>query len=300
MYAITISPCKDGFWKAALVVLLIAVFTEVKGQLRPLSATHYFNGYLQNPALAGLDPLWHVNMGLRQQFPAFRGAPQTQAITLDKGFTEKSGVGIRFANDKAGVLGEMYIGASYAYHLPLAQAQYLDFGLLLSVSDYRLNKQGISGDLNDPDLVAVDNRKPQVDSEFGIAYRSPSATLQAILPKLVSQMGRRTEAVDYTWLVASASYRWVTSNAVIEPKVFYRSVKGYTDLVDVSTQVTFNSSTGNDLGIFGTYHSARYATLGFSLDYAESFKFMVGYTIGTTATSRISAGELEVGLGLAF
>ncbi|WP_262249090.1 PorP/SprF family type IX secretion system membrane protein [Parapedobacter soli] len=281
-----------------LVVLLTCISAPTVAQLRPMGATYYFNEYLLNPAMAGTQRAVKLTAGTRTQFPRFDGFPQGQAISFDYGFTEKSGVGIQYQHDRAGLISESNGAVAYAFHLPVSTNAVLGFGLAGKLVSHRLALNRVSGDLTDPEITAANDRRAAFDSDFGLALRTPRVSLQFVMANMVSQFATEVKQADYVWMVASAGYRFNHSWGTTEPKVVYRGVKAYRDLVDAGLKVDFSSTTPNRFNVFGLYHSSQHATAGFGLTHSNSFQFFVSYSWATSAINRMTTGDMEIGLAL--
>lgn len=286
---------KYGF---LMVIGLLSTYNSI-AQLKPLNVAYYANEFIINPAMAGREQLLIASIGFRQQLSSITGAPQTQFITADYGFDTKSGIGLKVYSDKAGLLRETSVAATYAYHLPLGHENHLNFGVSATFTNNRLNHNLLSGDSDDPDAIDVNRRDTYIDSDFGIAYTSATLTLQAAFPNMIANLKKGKEAeIDYALFFAAASYQFTTATGKVEPKLVYRGIKGFNNILDVATNFTFQSSTKNRLNIMGVYHSSRNATFGFGITHNDSFTFNSSYTMGTSQMRNYTIGDLE--LGIAF
>ncbi|RZL50077.1 MAG: type IX secretion system membrane protein PorP/SprF [Pedobacter sp.] len=288
-----------------IVLTLLATITcllnsnKSSAQLKPANAIYYFNEFLINPSMAGKEEAFSASLGYRQQLSSFAGAPQNQFLAVDYGFDSKSGVGLKINNDKAGLLRQTTISATYAYHLPINELDRLSFGISATLTNDRLNESAINGDPNDPDVADVNQRKTYVDSDFGMTYRGKALKIQAVFPNMIASLkdSRNTEA-NYALFFSAISYRIETDLGVIEPKVAFRGIKGFKNIVDVGTNLQFKSTTKNQFNIMGLYHSSKNATIGFGINFNDRYAFNGSYTLGTTQLQGYSTGDFEIGLGL--
>ena len=281
-----------------VVISLIATYNTL-AQLKPVNAAYYANEFLMNPAMAGREELLNASIGFRQQLSSITGAPQTQFLTADYGFDAKSGVGLKVYSDKAGLLRETSVAATYAYHLPLGDESHLNFGIAATFTNNRLNHNLLNGDMDDPDAMDVNRRNTYIDSDFGLAYTSAATTLQAVFPNMVANLKKDKAAeVDHSLFFAAASYRFITDAGKIEPKLVYRGIKGFKNIVDVATNFSFQSGTKNQLNIMGIYHSSKNATFGFGITHNDHFSFNSSYTMGSSQIRSYTIGDLEIGIAL--
>ena len=291
-----------GKWNKFGIAMLIALFSvnnKTLAQLKPANAVYYFNEYLINPAMAGKEQVLKASVGYRQQLSSFAGAPQNQFLAVDYGFDGKSGIGLKFNNDKAGLLRQTSAALTYAYHLPLNEVDRLSFGLSGTFTNDRLNEGSLIGDINDPDAMDVNQRKTYFDSDFGIAYRNKQLTIQAVFPNMIATLknNRETEA-DYSTFFTAVSYQFETDLGLLEPKLTYRGIKGFKNVLDVGTNFLFQSNTKNQFNLMGFYHSSKSATIGFGMTFNSRYSFIGSYSINTTQLQNYSNGDFEIGIAL--
>ena len=110
-------------YKVIIVLIMITainlVWNKLYAQLSPFGSAYFQNRYINNPAYAGLNKGFDLAGAFKQQFSSLPGTPQMQSVTIENGFDEKSGLGMKFYNDKAGVLRYTTLSLTYAYHLQL-------------------------------------------------------------------------------------------------------------------------------------------------------------------------------------
>ncbi|MFD0941554.1 PorP/SprF family type IX secretion system membrane protein [Pedobacter boryungensis] len=292
--------------KNIIVILLTVPFLwavnsqKVKAQLNPLGMLYYSNQYLGNPAMAGVDEGLNINLGHRQQWSGVPGAPSTQALTAEYG-KNKVGLGLNLNNDVAGLLKRTRVAATYAYHLPLSDSQKLHFGISLGMMYERVENEMIDGDPTDASLGKFARKENYFDGDFGVAYTSNGLTIQGAIPNLQQFIKKETnfKSVDKSTFLTAVSYYWTLdpqNNASLEPKVTFRGVKGYHNIVDVGVNLGL---VEDKVSIIGIYHSSKSATFGLGSTY-KSFFLMGMYTTETAALRSYVNGEFELSLGYKF
>ncbi len=288
----------DGhLFSISVMVLLLMLSQQVVAQLKPVNASYFINEYVMNPAMAGTEKVFKANIGFRQQLSSFEGAPQTQFLTADYGFDTKSGVGFKLYSDKAGLLKETTIGISYAYHLPLNGQDHLNFGISGTMSNNKLSAGAIKGNLNDPDALDVNQRKTYIDSDFGISYSSEKLNVQAVFPNMFATInGSRVNESDYLLFFSAISYKIETTLGNLEPKLAFRGVKGFKNIVDFGANMSLHSSTENAISLVAIYHSSKNLSFGFDFVFNNKFGFNTSYTVATSQLNNYTLGDLEVGL----
>lgn len=283
-----------------LMVLFVVLF-HVSGsaQLRPVNAIYYFNEYLINPAMAGKEQVFKGNLGYRKQLSSFENAPQTQFLAADYGFDAKSGVGLKIFNDQAGLLKETAVTATYAYHLALTEEKKLSFGLSGSYITKSLNSSDFNGDLDDPDVLDLEQRKGVFDSDFGIAYSSETFNIQLAFPNMIHTLkNEESNGVNYATFFSAISYKLETELGILEPKLAFRGIKGMDGIVDFGANFTLNSTKASQFNIMALYHSSKNATLGANILFNNRFSFNVSYSVGTSQLNSYSNGDFELGFGI--
>jgi len=280
----------------AAFVLGLATFnvTTVKAQLNPLASQYFQNQYLFNPAMAGLNKGLNINLAYSKQGYGIDGAQTTQAVSADYQM-DKVGLGVNVYNQFAGVFRNTRAMLTYAYHLPLAgNDQKLSFGLSAGVVNNHINIGDVYGDQSDPTLANYNsNKATSVDGDFGIAYTDSKLTVQGTLPNLKSLFKDNGSTAEREVFFTAVSYKlFDPANVSLEPKVAYRQVKGFTNIVDAGANLSFN----NDLFILqGLYHSSKSATFGVGYNMA-GYALTAYYTTNTSTLSAYSNGDFEVSL----
>jgi type IX secretion system PorP/SprF family membrane protein len=285
-------------------ILLICCMVKVKAQLAPLGATYFQNQYLNNPAYAGLEDGLRLDLGFRQQWSSIPGAPKMQVVTADYSLTEKAGIGINFYNDEAGLFKRTRLMGSYAYHLPLnANGSKLNFGVSLGYLDELVDYSRLDGDANDLTVNNFNQRQQYIDGDFGVAYTSSTLNIQATAPNLRNTFGADKNAqqeVDEARYFFAASYKLLLPkswDAAIEPKICYRAIKGYKDILDVGANLTL---ANNKVSITGFYHSSESATVGLGAKMTKNLEIMGLYTSNTAELNGQANGNFEVNLKISL
>lgn len=280
------------------MLLITSAFVESRAQLNPMSAVYYQNQYLGNPAMAGLKQQLTLSAGLRSQFSTMPGMPFSQFVTADYGFADKVALGLQVNNDRAGLLKRTRASASFAYHLPLDQgSRRLSFGLSASFADEDINLADLKGDMDDMDVYNVNQRKTYLDADFGMAYSSNRLQIQGAVSNMKRLLKKDAyQAADMPVFFTAISYKVPTNFATVEPKVVYRGIKGYDNIVDAGVNLEFNSPTVNKINLLGLYHSTGSATFGIGVNWNNKLIINGMYTTNTSALKGYTAGDYEIGI----
>lgn len=262
------------------------------------SATQYFqNQYLANPAMAGIDTGLHINASYRHQWSGVDGSPITKFASADYRVNDRVGVGFHIFNDVAGLINRTRAGLTYAYRIPLGQQQQqLSFGLSVVWNVERLNVKDVNGDASDPSIGAFNRRDNYFEAEYGMAYTDGHLNVQAALPNVRSLFTGDNKSVDGgNIFFTAASYKFTPeSDAItaIEPKLCYRGVRGYDNILDAGLNVSFLNNVAN---VMAMYHTSKSFTAGIGVNIMQTVGIQAMYTSQTGGISTYVNGVYEVG-----
>jgi len=290
-----------------IIAIVIALITTSNAfsQLNPMGSMYYLNPYLANPAFAGIEQGWELNGSYKAQWTAIDGAPSMQSVSATYGTPNKKvGLGLSFYNESASVIRRTSFKGSYAYHLPLNnQTSFIDFGLSVGIMDEWIDFAKVRGDLSDQSLYNFNERKIYFDGDFGITFRNKNLTIQGALPNLKRLLDKdiRRNVTDRSLYMASIGYKFINNNgsalASVEPRVAYRGVENYKDILDVGINTQF---FGNNLLLSGIYHSTNSVTFGAGTTYKNKLSILCQYTTNTKDLQTYSNGEFEIALKYNF
>lgn len=262
------------------------------------SATRYFqNQYLSNPAMAGVDTGLRLNAAYRRQWNGIDGAPVTKFFSADGRAVGRVGLGLNIFNDVAGLINRTRAGLTYAYHLPLNnQNHQLHFGLSLAFNAQRIDYKNLNGDPMDPSVGEFNRRDDYFEGEYGMAYTNTHLTLQASLPNIRSVFEGDDKAVNGGGVFfTAASYRFAIDDAItsIEPKICYRGVKGYNNIIDAGVNVSMLDNVAN---VMAMYHTSKSFTAGLGLKILKLASIQAMYTTQTGGIKTYVDGTFEIGV----
>ncbi|WP_377047728.1 PorP/SprF family type IX secretion system membrane protein [Rufibacter quisquiliarum] len=277
---------------------------EALAQINPLGTMYFQNQYLGNPAMAGLDNGWKLNLAYRQQWNSFPGTPKTQSLTAEYGFGGNVGVGLKVQNTKAGLLRHTSAVGTYAYHLPVNEGQQLHFGLSVGVTNQRISNSDVVGENSDPSVSRFNDQSVELDGDFGLAFTTGKLTVQGALLGMRNYLANdpnEVEVINYPTFFTAVSYRFnVTAGGQaigIEPKIAYRGMKETDNILDAGANLSF---LYNAFNVFGLYHSNQEATFGFSVGYKSRLAFTGIYTTAPSDMKDYASGGFELGLKFAL
>ncbi|MBC9929207.1 PorP/SprF family type IX secretion system membrane protein [Chitinophaga qingshengii] len=272
--------------------------SDVPALLEPSGTQYFQNAYLANAAMAGIDTGLHINAAYRRQAKQMTGAPETRFLTVDGLLGKRVGAGLNVMNDVAGLINRTRVAMSYAYHLPIGkEGQQLHFGLSLAMNFQRLDLSHLNGDPNDPTVGAFNRRDNYFEGEYGMAYTNGALTVQAALPNIRSMFTNDKTVNGGTIFYSAAEYRFAFEGALesITPKVCYRGVRGYNNILDIGVNAAF---LDNVLNVMALYHSSRSFTAGFGVDVKKTVLIQALYHAQTGGYNTYNNGTYEIGAGI--
>lgn len=288
--------------KRYMMALLISGlgFGTASAQLAPLGAMYFQNQYLNNPAFAGKHQGLELDLGYRQQWSSMPGSPKIQSLTGSYAMTSRAGLGLNIYNDQTGLYKRTRIMGTYAYHLPLsAGSDKLSFGVSVGLMDERVDYNILDGDLDDPSTRNFNQRDKYLDGDFGVAYTSDKLNVQASMPNLRNTLGFNKDddrVVNEARYFVAASYKLRLSEnqgVGLEPKVSFRSVRGFDNIFDMGANFTF---VEDKIGLMGMYHTNKSTSFGFIAKVSKTFDLMGVYTSNTAALAGQTNGSFEVNM----
>ncbi|WP_207510394.1 PorP/SprF family type IX secretion system membrane protein [Longitalea luteola] len=272
--------------------------SNATGLLNPSGTMFFQNQYLGNAAMAGIDSGLHLNAAHRRQWQnSIDGAPVTTFFSADVNTGNRGGAGLNVMSDVAGLINRTRLALSYAYHMPLSSTrnQFLHFGMSLSFNFQRIDMSKIDGDINDPALLAYNARDNYFEGDFGMAYTDEHWNVQAALPNIRAMFTGINRGINGGTLVYSAaSYKFKNEGAVstIEPKVAYRNIRGFDDIIDAGVNVSFLDDVAN---VMAMYHTSKSFTAGIGVNIKKTAVIQLMYTTQTGGIRSHVDGSYEVG-----
>jgi len=272
--------------------IAVCTVTSIKAQVNPFGSQYFQNQYLFNPAMAGLNAGFNINLAYSKQGIGVDGSQNMQSVTAEYQL-QKVGLGLAVLNDYSGLFRTSRAVVTYAYHIQLGgDNQKLNFGLSGGFVDQHIQSGDIIGSQNDPSVANFNNNPIYFDGDFGVSYTSNKLTLQAALPdiKTVSSANNTAEREVF---FTSASYKLGDpADMSLEPKLVFRQVRGFDKIVDAGANLAFDD---NAFSLQGMYHSSNSATFGFGLNKA-SYSILAFYSTSTSALNAYNNGDVELSL----
>lgn len=278
--------------------MLLLLGTGASAQISPLGAQYFQNRYLANPAMAGAEQGFRLNVGYRVQGGNMPGSPKTTSVSTDYR-KNKVGLGLSLYKEQSGLLDQTKFVGTYAYHLPLSDdSKQIHFGISVGAFSERLNLQALQGSANDQTALQFNDRPTRLDGDFGFAYTDEQLTVEGALSSLRQQMGsEEKDYVGYNTFYAAASYGMSLKGMQLTPKVAYRGINGYKNLLDAGFEALVLE---RQVGVTAFYHSNNSFSAGLNYEHKQQLRFMFLYTSGTSAVQNYTNDMFELGMQINF
>jgi len=284
-----------------LLILLTLTAFSLKAQQLPLLSQYMFNGFLVNPAVAGVDGYTSITLTAREQWLGLVDAPKTEIIAFQsrlytanhvkrtksvwRNFTKplrngKVGIGGYLYNDKNGLIDRTGGQFTYAYHIRLQSSQ-LSFGVSATMYQFSIDKNKINLESNQDALVNTSDLNMFIpDFNFGVYYSTKNYYAGFSISQLAqSSMQLSNENASkyklYRHYYLTGGYKVdVNDDIVIVPSILIKSTNQLASQVDISGKIYFRDDyyaglsfrTGSAFVIMGGVTVDKF-TFGYAFDY---------------------------------
>lgn len=294
--------------KKLIITLSIAVSGLLsQAQQVPLLSHYYYNQFVWNPALAGVQNYGQAYLIYRNQWNRIPGAPETKAVTLDGPLKSKNvGLGANLYQDNAGIFSRTGGMISYAYGINFSENSKLRLGMGLGFIDNRLSLgDALIKHPNDPYLQINNNNKTGFDANFGVNYNFKDLNIGVSIPQVLALDIKYDQpagdivykSVRHYQINASYIIRAMEDKLKITPTAFVRVTPNTPGVqYDVSAVASYR-----DFIWGGVMYRSQYAVaLMAGTRLAKQFVLGYAYDLPTNAYKTYMRGAHEVMLGFQF
>jgi type IX secretion system PorP/SprF family membrane protein len=289
-----------------IIVIWLLCLTKVSAQQISMYSLYYWNDYVINPAFTGIKNTPRIQLGYRNQWSGFQGAPKTYTVGGHTGFEkQKMGLGgMFFMDDQGGAIRQNGFLLNYSYQLKLNQNSGLSFGISGILNQYAFNGSGISN-IN-PDATLQSNvTQLAPDMNFGIVYHLNNklfiglAANQLVQSRL-SKFNNSSLILSKNQLIRhynlSASYLTKVNDKLgIEPYALLRTTFIKAPQAELGGKVTYN-----DLIFGGLSYRTNESIIGMLGMYYHNFMLAYSYDFTITAIRTYTSGSHEILLAYQF
>lgn len=293
-----------------LTLLAILIASSVFAQQVPMYSHYYFNRFMYNPAITGLEDYGQAFLIYRDQWNQIPDAPTTKALTIDGPLKNKAvGIGVSLFRDNAAQFNTTGGQIAYRYGLKLAKDHILNLGLSLGFLDNRIDWAGIMAKHpTDPVILTQAAPKTGFDATFGMHYSFKKLGIGFSVPQVLGNSLRYDNVGDPTieWninyglvrhFIGTLRYSFDLNEEIkFEPIAMVRAIPGAPLQYDVNAM--FNYKDLFWLG--GMYRSQYSATVSTAVALAQQFILGYSYDIAVHSNRQYTRGANEVMIGYRF
>lgn len=283
-----------------IVVFVMIGLKPVLAQQQTVYSSYLLNQYLYNPAYAGVHQGTELNLGYRNQWVGFDGAPKSFLAsaygTLKK--HPNMNVGGYVTTDKIGLLQRTTFGGTYTYHLKINKKADINFGLGLGgiqhkvrvydSNPYDKDDAYLSGDVLSAFAFDASAGFYFYTKNFFLGFSTqqmPNSTI-----RWQNSLGKNTpHYYSYTGynIAIDKKKEWV-----IQPSVLLRNNAPAPYQLEAHLRAIYNKLVW--LGF--SYRQYSSASIMFGCTLLDQFTFSYDYDFTVTALNNYSSGSHEIQL----
>lgn len=252
----------------SLLVLVLSLDKVTYSQDIPLFSQKLSHSFLYNPAMAG-HTFGSLTLSNRNNFADVEGTAESTFLSAHTPFYNyKFGAGLNAFREKVNFIDQIYISASFAYHILLGSYNSLSMGVSAEHTSIGFDTNSVLGDRNDQ---LLEERRGTYDFSFGLNYQHRYYKLGGAINRLSSRFSQTSEALsEFYSLYAIGLIPMRAGEDILEPSISYRSFSANKEILEY--------------GLFYTYDNL--VTAG--LDYRQGD--VLSLTIGLKVAKRIFFG----------
>ena len=290
--------------KIGLILVTIAVNFSLSAQQLSMYSQYYWNDFVINPAFTGIKNTPRVQLGYRNQWSGFKGAPKTYSIGGHTSLKNNNmGLGgMIFSDDQGGAIQQNGVMLNYSYNLKLDKLSGISFGIAGILNQYGYN--GLDIQNINPDATLQTNVRQLVpDLNFGVVYHlknklyiglASNQLIQSRLKKLNQFSTSENQLIRHYNLSASYISK-INSTLTAEPYAMLRTTFIKAPQVELGAKMTYN-----DFVFGGLSYRNKESVIGLiGLNYMN-FVFAYSYDFTLSAIRNYSGGSHEVLLAYQF
>ena len=288
--------------KKSLIVILVCLAALSKAQQLPMYSQYLSNDFILNPAIAGSQPYFPIQINSRTQWSGLGTiAPKTNTLSYHMPVAyDAIGIGAIVMQDETGPYSQIGVALSFAYHIQLDEDDVtrLSLGLSGLTTQHTLNQDDLTFHNPDPEFQGSYS-KMVPDASFGAYLYSKNFSLSASAHQLFEStfkesvqdiFGDNSQVRHY---FAHASYRIdIHSDLAIEPSLLVKSTEVSPTQLDVNARVIIDNNYWAGLSLRSSESLVVLAGLNMG-----SLFLSYSYDYGISSLSSVASGSHEISLG---
>lgn len=258
--------------KRLILFILISIHAPFSySQINSSPSQYFYNKLYQNVAATGFDKGFRLDASYRNFITpnTFVGSPVNVFFAAQSSVSKRSGVGVQFQSETAGLINQSKLLGSYALDFG-NENTHIRLGVGFGVMSTRI-KTGtpmFQGDMNDPFVAQFNNRRMQFDGSVGIQIETANGwSILTSVPSLGTiQQFSQYQAIDYVLLNTNISKRIKIvsdddGDISISPLIGYQLMQGVDGVFKTGLLLDYK----NWIRFMGMMYSNREFSAGVSL-----------------------------------
>lgn len=279
----------------ASIILLIGT-RKILAQQKAMFTQYMFNGLVINPAYSAMDEALNVTALARQQWVGFKGAPNTQTLTVHTPInSSNTSVGLIVMRDQIGeVISETGVSGTVAHRVNLNAETYLALGVNGGVSKYNgdYSLTGSPSAVSDP--VFSDQNSMRANLGFGVMLFSEKFYAGFSSPFFYYrdlQEGANTRtAYKPHYILQGGFITDLNADIKFKPNVLVKYVSGSPVQVDINANFLLKET----FWIGGSLRSMDSFDLLAEINVTPNIQLGYSFDFTTSRLARVERGSHEV------
>ena len=229
--------------KKPIIILLLLLAIQVRGQQDPQYTQYMYNMNVINPAYAGSKENLSFGLLYRAQWTGLDGAPRTGTFFGHMPVSDRMGAGLSLITDEIGPVRETNAYADLSYTLQLGGAHRLAFGIKAGATFHDLGLGGIDlVDPGDPYFNDASGATPNVGA--GAFYYTDNYYLAFSVPNILSSVKLDAQGTEYGtetshYFLTGGYVFQVSPNTKLKPSFLLKSAFSAPTSFDVNVNALF-------------------------------------------------------------
>lgn len=279
---------------AVLVVMFLSV--AVNAQQKAMFTQYMFNGLVVNPAYSAIDDALNVTALARQQWTGFKGAPNTQTLSIHSPINgSNTSAGLILMRDQIGeVIRENGAFATVAHRVQVSDGTYVALGVNGGIGKYvgEYSLTGSSSAGTDP--VFADQNSLRGNFGFGLMVFSEKFYAGISSPFFYYRdLGSASEsATAYKphYIMQGGYLTNLSPDIKFKPNVLVKYVAGSPVQVDVNANFLFKET----LWLGGSVRSMDSFDVLAEIQVTPMLQLGYSYDFTTSKLSKVEKGSHEI------
>ena len=282
--------------KVYISVLLLVSVGFVYGQQQTLYTNYLMNQYLYNPAYAGVEDGTQFNLGYRNQWVGFDGAPKTFMVSGYGKLKKKPNMAIGglITTEKIGLLQRTTFYATYTYHLKINKKAAINFGLGAGGIQYKVRVYDARPYDKDDNFLASDVlRALAFDANAGFYFYTKNFYLGFSDQQMPGSKIHWDNSKGYntTLFYAYTGYNiHLNKTWVIQPNILIRTNSPAPYQLEYNLKGVYNEMFW--AGVSYRHKSSMCFMFGCKID--KQYSFGYSYDLTLSAINKYSTGSHEI------